>query len=83
MHGYPHDFQRFTSEGLKVLFRKFESVEVSGWGNRLTLETINRYGWLSAKNTRFLGRVALWNETDWPITYTTWAQKVRWEPAAT
>jgi len=75
VHGYPNDFQRFTGAGLKELFSQFSSVEVVNWGNRLTLETFHRYGWLSAKNARLLGRAALWNEEKWPIDILTWAKK--------
>ncbi|MDB4679664.1 MAG: class I SAM-dependent methyltransferase [Planctomycetaceae bacterium] len=75
LHGYPYDFHRFTSDGLKTLFSEFLEIEVNGWGNRLTLRTFHKYGWLSAKNARILGRAALWNEHDWPIDYLTWAVK--------
>jgi len=75
LHGYPYDFHRFTADGLKGLFSAFSDVEVNGWGNRLTLRTFHKYGWLSAKNARLLGRAALWNEHDWPIDYLTWAVK--------
>lgn len=73
VHGYPHDYQRFTSQGLARLFSRFSRCNVDGWGNRYTLEVIHRYGWLSAKNTKRLLHVALWNEADWPIDFLTLA----------
>lgn len=75
IHGYPNDYQRFTAQGLEVLFREFETCDVDGWGNRYTLDVIQRYGWLSARNTRRLLNVALWNEPEWPIDYLTWATR--------
>ncbi len=75
IHGYPNDYHRFTESGLKELFSQFDSVEINSWGNRLTLETFHRYGWLSAKNARLVGRAALWNEEMWPIDFLVWAIK--------
>lgn len=75
VHAYPGDYWRFTAEGLRELFKGYGAVEVEGWGNRFTLETILRHGWLSARNTKRLLRVALWNDPDWPIEYLTLATK--------
>jgi len=75
VHGYPNDYHRFTSTGLERLFDGFSNVEVDGWGNRYTLEVIHRYGWLSARNTKRLLHVALWNEPEWPIDFLTIARR--------
>jgi SAM-dependent methyltransferase len=64
VHGSPDDFVRYTDAGLRRLFRRFAEVEVFGWGNRFTLETTMRWGWISTRRTRRLLRVALWNEPD-------------------
>ena len=32
VHASPYDFQRYTSEGLKVLFEDFEVIEIRGYG---------------------------------------------------
>ena len=75
IHADPGDYWRFTEQGLRVLFRRFQEVHISGWGNRYTLKTISKYGWLSARNTKRLWKVALWNEGEWPISYLTVAIK--------
>jgi len=75
LHGYPEDYHRFTNRGLAQLFRHFSDVTIRGWGNRCTLEMFHRYGWLSARNAQRILNVALWNETEWPIEYLTWAVK--------
>ena len=75
VHGYPNDFHRFTAQGLVRLFADFSSCDADGWGNRYTLGVIERYGWLSAKNTKRLLHVALWNEPEWPINFLTVAFK--------
>jgi len=75
VHAYPGDYWRFTAEGLRELFKRYGAVEVEGWGNRFTLATILRHGWLSARNTRRLFKVALWNDPEWPIEYLTLATK--------
>jgi SAM-dependent methyltransferase len=75
VHGYPSDFHRFTGPGLARLFRDYDVVEIDGWGNRHTVKTIARYGWLSARNTRRLLAVALWNEAEWPVGFLTIARK--------
>ncbi len=75
IHDYPGDYWRFAEDGLKELFGAYSKVEVDGWGNRFTLKTILRYGWVSARNAKRLFRIALWNEAEWPITYLTIAMK--------
>jgi SAM-dependent methyltransferase len=75
VHDYPGDYWRFTEAGLRHLFERYAGVEVEGWGNRFTLRTTLRHGWLSARNTRRLLKVALWNDPDWPIEYLTLAVK--------
>lgn len=34
-HGHPHDFARYTPDGLRVLLRDFPSVEITPQGDRL------------------------------------------------
>jgi SAM-dependent methyltransferase len=75
VHGYPDDFWRFTASGLREVFSAFHSVSVDGWGNRFTVKTIARHGWLSCRNTRRLLAVALWNEPEWPVNFLTIATK--------
>ena len=75
IHPTPSDYYRYTEEGLKHLFRKFRKIEISGWGNRFTLETTLYHGWLSSRDTKLLFRVALWNESDWPLLFLTIATK--------
>ena len=75
VHDFPGDYWRFTDAGLRRLFAEFSEIEVEGWGNRFTLRTTLRHGWLSARNTRRLLKVALWNDPDWPIEYLTLAWK--------
>jgi SAM-dependent methyltransferase len=75
VHNFPGDYWRFTDAGLRRLFADFAEVDVEGWGNRFTLRTTLRHGWLSARNTRRLLKVALWNDPDWPIEYLTLASK--------
>jgi SAM-dependent methyltransferase len=75
VHGSPDDFWRFTASGLRELFAGFSSISVDGWGNRFTVNTIARYGWLSCRYTRRLLAVALWNEPEWPIDFLTIAVK--------
>ncbi len=75
IHGSYGDYWRFTELGLKTLFRDFSSVDVFSWGNRLTLQTTMRHGWLDCAETKRRGRIALWNEPAWPIVYLTKAAK--------
>lgn len=75
IHQSPVDYWRFTDLGLRTLFRGFGDVEVHGWGNRFTIATTARFGWLPASGTKKILRVALWNEPDWPIMYMTIATK--------
>jgi SAM-dependent methyltransferase len=75
VHDYPGDYWRFTDAGLRELFKAYDEVNVTPWGNRFTLKTILRHGWLSARNTKRLLKVALWNDPDWPIEYLTLATK--------
>jgi SAM-dependent methyltransferase len=65
IHGYPKDYWRFTASGLKVVFADFGDVKVWSWGNRFTLKTTMKLGWLSARNSKRLFRAALQNEQDW------------------
>jgi Methyltransferase domain len=75
IHGYPKDYWRFTASGLKAIFADFGDVKVWSWGNRFTLKTTMKLGWLSVRNSKRLFRAALQNEEDWPITYLTIARK--------
>jgi SAM-dependent methyltransferase len=75
IHEVPHDYWRFTHDGLKLLFRDFSSVDVFAWGNRVTVETTLWWGWLDCKRTKRWMRAALWNEEHWPIQYLTRAYK--------
>jgi len=75
IHGSYGDYWRFTELGLKTLFSHYSVVEVSSWGNRFTLETTIRRGWLDCRETKKSLRVALWNEPEWPIVYLTKAVK--------
>ena len=75
VHFFPGDYCRYTEQGLRQLFRRFREIEINGWGNRFTVETTLYHGWLTAKNTKRLLRVALWNEPDWPLHYLTIAIK--------
>ncbi len=75
VHNFPGDYFRFTEQGLREIFAKYSNIEVKGWGNRFTVETTLYHGWLTAKNTKKLLRVALWNEPDWPLHYLTIAIK--------
>jgi SAM-dependent methyltransferase len=75
IHGYPNDYWRFTESGLRKLFDHFSHVEVESWGNRFTIATTMKFGWLSVRNSRRLLKAALWNEPEWPITFLTIAQK--------
>jgi SAM-dependent methyltransferase len=75
VHGYPDDFWRFTSSGLRELFRAYEHVTCQGWGNKSVLRTISRYGWITSRNAKRLLAVALWNELEWPIEFLTIARK--------
>jgi SAM-dependent methyltransferase len=75
IHGYPNDYWRFTASGLRVIFAEFGDVKVWSWGNRFTLTTTMKLGWLSVRNSKRLFKAALWNEQDWPITYLTIARK--------
>ena len=72
VHGVPKDFWRFTPEALELLHKQFsEVIAVGGWGNFKAL-------WLMRKGLRFTGvpsaswhplhRVAVKNESDWPVT---------------
>jgi SAM-dependent methyltransferase len=69
IHGVPDDYWRFTHDGLKTLFRDFSAVDVFGWGNRLTLDSTMRWGWIDCQTTKRRMRAALWNEAHWPIVY--------------
>jgi SAM-dependent methyltransferase len=75
VHGYPDDFWRFTESGLRKLFDQFNSVNVWSWGNRFTIATTMKMGWLSVRNSKRALKAALWNEKDWPIIYLTIARK--------
>jgi SAM-dependent methyltransferase len=75
IHGYPKDYWRFTASGLKEIFADFGEVRVWSWGNRFTVKTTMKLGWLSVRNSTRLLRAALRNEQDWPITYLTIARK--------
>lgn len=75
IHGSYGDYWRYTELGLKTMFSEFSTVEVSSWGNRFTLETTIRHGWLDCGATKRKLRVALWNEPTWPIVYLTKAIK--------
>ncbi len=35
IHGNPHDYQRLTKDGIKILFKKFKNVKVIGYGARI------------------------------------------------
>jgi SAM-dependent methyltransferase len=75
IHGYPNDYWRFTASGLRIVFDNFGDVKVWSWGNRFTITTTMRLGWLSVRNSKRLFKAALRNEPDWPITYLTIARK--------
>ena len=75
IHEVPDDYWRFTRDGLKLLFRDFSSVDVLGWGNRITVDSTLWWGWLDCKRTKRWMRAALWNEEHWPIQYLTRAHK--------
>jgi SAM-dependent methyltransferase len=75
IHGSYGDYWRFTELGLKSVFSRYSKVEVSSWGNRFTLETTIREGWLDCNATKRRLKVALWNEPEWPIVYLTKAVK--------
>jgi SAM-dependent methyltransferase len=75
IHPYPQDFWRFAEDGLRQLFKHYSNVDIHGWGNRFTVKTTMKYGWLDCKATRRYLRVALWNEAAWPIVYLTRATK--------
>jgi SAM-dependent methyltransferase len=75
LHAYPDDYWRFTDSGLRKLFENFNKVDVWSWGNRFTIATTMKMGWLSVRNSKRTLKAALWNEKEWPITYLTIAQK--------
>jgi SAM-dependent methyltransferase len=75
IHGHYGDYWRYTELGLKQLFSQYSSVEVFSWGNRFTLETTIRRGWINCQQTKRQLRVALWNEPEWPLVFLTKAVK--------
>jgi len=75
IHGYPHDFQRWTPAGLKREFAQFAQVNVHTWGSRHAQRTITKFGWVSCKRARQLLVAGTWNEEEWPIDCLTLAIK--------
>ncbi len=56
-HAYPNDFQRYTTEGLKTIFRKFDIVEVGvcvGPSSALTAVAADWFELLSFSKNRFI-----------------------------
>jgi SAM-dependent methyltransferase len=74
-HGYPDDYWRFTESGLRKMFEDFSNVDIWSWGNRFTIATTMKLGWLSVRNSKRTLKAALWNEREWPIVYLTIARK--------
>jgi SAM-dependent methyltransferase len=75
IHGYPHDFQRWTPAGLKREFAAFREVDVHTWGSKHALRTIIKYGWVSADRAKALGVADLRNDPEWPIDCLTLATR--------
>jgi SAM-dependent methyltransferase len=42
VHASPYDFQRYTAEGLKVLFKDFDIIEIRGYGSTSALLWISQ-----------------------------------------
>jgi len=70
LHPVPRDYWRFTEDGLRVLLRSFSNVDVYYWGNRISLEFINRHGFkVRTSLARKLFAIRRDNEPQFPITY--------------
>jgi SAM-dependent methyltransferase len=64
LHGLPHDYWRFTPNGLKYLFREFSEIVVaSSWGNRIAFFAL-RYLPVPHAKWHPLHKLAMWNEPE-------------------
>lgn len=73
IHGHPHDFTRWTADGLRNFLAEcgFENVTVSAWGNRACVAANfskwAEFGWFRPMR----------NEPEFPVTVWAFAQKTR------
>jgi len=71
IHGYPHDYWRFTPANLKQLCEKFSQIiEVGYWGNPAALQLINLglgYDGVPKLKWHPFHKAATRIERDWPI----------------
>lgn len=78
IHPAPHDYWRFTKEGMNELLRSYSAVRVKSWGNKeVALLHLERGRWLTTKEIKELGlfHLRLRNDEYYPNVVWAYAQK--------
>lgn len=70
LHGLPHDYWRFTPNGLRYLFRDWSEIVAFGsWGNRIATLPFLGLRYIAVPHAKWhpLHRLAMWNEPAAPV----------------
>ena len=76
VHSSPHDYWRFTKEGMEVLLTEFSKVIVKSWGNKETAIYHLKIGsWPTTKEIRESGLFNLENQDNYPYVIWSYSRK--------